>query len=218
MKPNTKAIAVALLALALPAIGCKVSETTTVTTSCGGGKSCTYGGTVSITVGNQSVGVAQADLSDALASGYSVVLHVPTDEFLYNSSSQPQATLTATTDQGYTSSIVVDLTLAGSAPSSLYSGYTAYTFSVQPSAQLTNWVNTVNSHMTSGATVATASTAIFAPQGDAGSYSIYAYINSTQTGTISNGSAIMRDPGSDPSCDPGTGSNKTTCGPSGTGI
>ncbi len=217
MKQVTK-LAGASLAILLLTAGCHVSETSGISINCGGGKPCTYGGTVSLQVSNQSVGVASADLSSALGSGYSVIVHVPDGELTYDSSSTPQATLTATTDTGYTSSIVVNLSPAGSVPSSLYSGYTAYTFEVQPSSQLTAWVNLVNSHISSTASVVTASSAVFSPQGEAGTYPVYAQVTSNQTGTISNGSASFTDPGSSGACNPGSGANKLSCGGGGTGM
>ena len=206
---------IALVTLAIA--GCKVTGTGSVNASCGGGKPCTVGGTVGISVSNNFRGFAPSDLSGALSSGYAIIVHVPDADVTYSGSSQPQATLTATTDTGYTSSFVVNLTPAGSAPSSLYASYTAYTFNVQPSSQLTAWVNTVNAHTTSTSSMVTVSSTSFEPQGESGTYTIYAQFTSTQTGTVSVGSSSFTDPGSDPSCTPGTGPNKLSCGP-GTGI
>ena len=151
-------------------------------------------------------GASPNAVSSALSSGYAVIIHVPSGEFSADSSSQPQATLTATTDTGYTSSIVVNLTPTGSASSTLYSGYTAYTFAVQSSSQLTAWVNSVNSHTSSTSTITATSTGSFLGAGDPGEYTVYAQLTSSQTGAISPASAVVNvAPGSDPACNPGSG-------------
>lgn len=157
-------------------------------------------------------------VSAAPSSGYEVIVHVPNGEFSPTPSAQPQATLTGTTDTGYTSSIVVNLTSVGSAPSTLYSGYTAYTFAVQQSSQLTAWANSISSNTNSTSTIAAVTNLPFNDAGDSGEYTVYAQLTSSQTGTLSPASAVYSIAGSDPTCDPGSGAGgRLSCGP-GTGL
>lgn len=161
-----------------------------------GGKPCTVGGTVGISISNNLVGVTSPLLTSALTSStYSVIVHVPSSELSLSGNSIPQATLSATTDSGYTSSVVVDLQPEGSAPSTLVSGYTAYTFSVPQTTTLTNWVDGVNSHTVSSSNIASASSTVFLPAGQEGSYTVYPQVSSSQIGTLSVGSASFSDPG-----------------------
>lgn len=196
---NKIKVAAAVLLSAIPLLqGCKVSASGNASVTCGGGKPCTVTTGGGITVSNQAVGIQinnQATgltpdmLTAAPNSNYSVIVHVPSNAISYNESSNPQATLQATTDTGYASNVVVDLTPTGSSPSSLYNGYTAYSFAIQPSAALTNWINSVNSHTTSTSDITTVSSAAFTQTGAEGNYTIYAQFSSTQTGTVDSGSA-----------------------------
>ncbi|MGD0292843.1 MAG: hypothetical protein ABSB30_03225 [Terracidiphilus sp.] len=139
--------------------------------------------------------VGTADLSSALGSGYTVTLAVPTAELTPTSSNPVQTTLTGTTDTGFTASITETLTPAGSAPDSTYSGYTDYSYTMPPSQNLTDWVNSLNLNTTNNATVVTSTNGVFTPAGIAGTYQVYVTLTSTQTGTVPGGSAVFTDPG-----------------------
>ncbi len=184
-----------LIVLASPLGGCKVSGTISGSVTCGGGKPCSGTGTVGITVSSQAGGVTPDVLAAGPSSGYSAVIHVPSNELTLSQTGAAQTTLTATTDTGYTTSIVVDMEFTGAAPSTLASGYTAYTFNIPPSDALTNWVNSVNNNTASSAAVVSTTSTAFTPAGQQGSYTVYMQISSDQIGVTSPVSAGFTDPG-----------------------
>lgn len=195
---------IAVLAFAvLTTTGCEVTESASMTVSCGPA-GCTYAGTGSISIKQNVNAIPASNLSAAVSSGYITTIHVPTNELTPVSNGVTQATLQATTDTGYTSSIVVDLQPAGSAPSTLYSGYTAYTFSVPSSTALTNWVAAVNAHTTSTSNVTSTTNSTFTVGGITGTYSVYAQVTSSQSDPV-NTSASFSDIGTgrEPGCTPG---------------
>lgn len=204
-----------LLALALP-IGCKSGITVSV--SCGGAKPCTYGGSVTLQSGG-GTNATPADLTAALNTGYEIIVTVPSNELKPDTNSVAQSTLTATTDTGYSSSILVNMTLVGTAPSSLVSGDTDYTYSIPSSAALTNWVDSVNLNTNETSTIVTATSTTFEPAGVAGDYTVYVQITSEQTGVVAQGNATFSDPGSGAGCSSGTskaGSGNPSCPGGGT--
>lgn len=186
-----------LAALLLP-MGCTPpTRSVTAGAQCGGGKQCTV--TVSTTwtwPGRAPVQqVAPADLAAAVNAGYEVILTVPPNELTPDTSSVAQATLNATTDTGYTSSILVNLTPTGSAPSTLVSGDTDYTYSVPASNALTNWVNTVNQNTNETSSIDASTSTVFTAGGIAGTYTVYVQVTSQQTGTMPAGNATFTDVG-----------------------
>jgi hypothetical protein len=184
-----------LIILALSLGGCHVDSTEYSlqgTATCGGGKGCSGSvtGGVKVIVKN----LAPVNLSTASSAGYAVVISVPSSELTLSSTGTAQTTLTATTDTGYTSSIVVDMAPAGSATSTSLDGYTAYTFNVLPSDALTKWVNTINSNTTDSSTIVSANSAAFTSAGQEGTYTVYAQISSL-AGDTPSVSAVFADPG-----------------------
>ena len=70
-----------ILVLTLPLGGCtKPKATIQGNINCGGGKPCTYGGSASMTFAVHAEEVSPADLNIALATGYAVVVSVPSNE------------------------------------------------------------------------------------------------------------------------------------------
>lgn len=128
-------------------------------------------------------------------SNYAIIVTVPSNELTLNPSAIPQATLTATTDTGYSSSILVNLKPAGSAPSTLVSGDTDYTFDITTTPALIAWVDSVNLNTIETSTIVTAASTIFDPTGIPGTYTVYTQVTSTQIGTIPGGSATFEDIG-----------------------
>ncbi len=175
-----------LVACAPPPVSITVSGSCNTTTG-----QCTIGGSISIGTPKpqDSGGLAPADLTTALASGYTITYAVPSGVFT-PSSSPAQTTLTGTTDTGYTSSITETLTYAGSAPDSAYSGYTDYIYSMPASQALTTWVDAVNANTISVLGLATSTNGVF-NSGSTGTYTVYVTIASTQTGTVPTGSVAL---------------------------
>ncbi len=200
-----KTLAVLLLPLALPLGGCKVSGgEINGSESCGPtGCTTTIGGKVNF---NSVTGVTPTDLTTALTSGYQIIVTVPSNELKLDPTAIPQATLDATTDTGYSSSILVNLTPVGSAPSTLVSGDTDYTFTVPTTAALTAWVDSVNLNTNETSDIVASTTTVFDNAGVAGTYTAYVQITSLQTGTMPVGNATFTDPGytvKNPGCKPG---------------
>jgi len=188
--------------LALPLAGCQHEESISV--KCGGGNPCSVEGTIKFTH-RAKTGATPAQLVGAPDSGYTVLFHVPDSELTLATNNITQATLTATTDTGYSSAITVDLTPTGSNPSTLVSGDRAYSFVLPPSTALTDWVNTVNNNTMFTNVIDAESGVTFSLSGQEGTYIVYAQVLSTQTGTQPPSSVVFTDPGSgrESHCQPG---------------
>lgn len=204
-----KTLAVLLLPFVLPLGGCTYSGTVGASYNTQTGATTVSG---SVTISSKAVAnsIGTADLSSAINSGYTVTFAIPTAELTPALSNPVQATLTGTTDTGFTASITETLTPAGSAPDSTYSGYTDYSYTMPSSQNLTDWVNSLNLNAINNATVVTTTNGIFAPAGTTGTYQVYVMLTSTQTGTVPGGSAVFTDPGRPKTSGPGC-LHKGTC-------
>lgn len=161
----------------------------------GGGKPCTYGGTVGFTTTFDAPSLGAEDLNQNSQSVYTVSIDVPSAELLPQTSTPSQTTLTATTDTGYRSSIVADMQFTGSHPSTAHSGYTTYNFELQPSSSVTGWASSVVQNTSVSLELTGTSTSIFSPQGIPGTYVVYATLSSSQLGSMPVVSTSYSDPG-----------------------
>lgn len=178
--------AVAALTAAFLLSGCTTSYDASVSVSSNG--TVTGTATIHIKPVQQARGVPLVNFQSALSSGYSVILNVPTSNFSLNQSGTPQATLTASTDQGFTSSTVVTLQPVASTTSPVAAGYSVYTFKVPNTAQLQSWTQQVSQHATSNLALTSNVDTVFDDLGNGNTYTIYAHINSIQTNVVSAGS------------------------------
>jgi hypothetical protein len=214
-----KAIAVLKLTPLLIALtfltGCTPSTTEeNGSLTCGGGKPCSWTMGIKVTQSTPKSNMAPADLATAMNAGYEIIITVPSNELTLDPNSTSQATLTATTDTGYTASILENMTFVSSAPSTLVSGDTGYTFSLPASDALTNWVNSVNLNTSETITVAASSSTTFVLAGVPGTYTAYFQIASPQIGSVSRGESTFTDTTSTSGCPTGTlrpGAAKITC-------
>ncbi len=172
--------------------GCSVSGSCTVS----GGSGTATSGSCTIRVSTNATGVTAMDFANAPSSGYSVIVNVPASNFTYDANSTTQTTLTATTDTGYTSSVVVDMQQVASTTAPVADGYAVYAFAAPNTASLQNWVQSVSQHTNQTVTVSSDTLAGFQDLGAAGNYTFYVSISSTQTGTVSVGSTTYRSTGS----------------------
>ena len=161
----------------------------------GGGKPCTYGGTIGFTTTFDAPSIGAEELTQNSQSDYIVMLDVPSSELVPQAGSVSQTTLTASTDTGYRSSVVADMQFVGSHPSTLHAGYTTYNFELQPTASVTEWANSVTQNTNASLEVSGMSTSIFSPQGIAGTYVVYASLSSSQLGSMPVVSTSYSDPG-----------------------
>jgi hypothetical protein len=148
--------------------------------------------------------MALAELTNAVNAGYTIIITAPSNELALDPNNPAQATLTATTDTGYTASILVNMTFVSSAPSTLVSGDTDYTFSLPASDALANWVNTVNLNTSKTATVGASSSTTFILSGIPGTYTVYLQIASPQIGKVAIGESTFTDTTSTSDCGSGT--------------
>ena len=176
-----------LLVASLILTGCQTSYDASVAVSSNG----TVTGTVTVHIQptQQAQTISTSDFETAASSNYQIVLQVPSSNFALTSSTAVQTTLTATTDNGSTSSIVVTLQPSSVSPSTTHSGYTAYTFTVQDSSQLGSWIQQTEAQANATLNLSATTDAAFTDLGNPGTYTFYAQISSTQTGTVDAGSA-----------------------------
>ncbi len=181
----------------LPALlfmqGCpSVSADVAVTGSSNGTVSTTV--TIHVKPTHEIVGLELADFQAAPASGYEIIVNAPTSNYRLDASGTPQATLTATTDQNYSSSIVVNLQPVLSSTSPVSSGYTVYTFAVPNTSQVQAWTQQVSEHVTSVLSLSSNVDTIITDLGNPGTYTFYAQVDSEQTGIVNSGSATYVHP------------------------
>lgn len=174
--------------------GCQTSETVGVSVS-QGPNGTTVTGSVSVTIKQQLQDVAMPDFGTAESSGYTIVINAPSSNFTLDSQNPVQATLTANTDKGYTSSVTVTLQPGASTTAPVASGYTVYTFTVPNTTAVSNWVQAVQQNSSSSAAVSTSVGSVFNDLGSSGTYTFYVQVDSAQTGLLSQGSSTYVDPG-----------------------
>lgn len=177
-------LALLLVATLLSTIGCHVKSTEfTGEISVTDGK---WGGKLGFKAVVQAVG--KDYILAAPHSGYTVIYTLPTNAFSLSTTSTAEATLTATSDSGYTSSTVVTLTPVSATSAS---GYTSYAFSVPDSTALETWVEQVSSNTISTLTFTADTAAFFTPKKTSGTYPASIKISSNQTGIVDEGSTYL---------------------------
>jgi|ERR1700735_175014 len=188
-----------LFVMTLMQVGCEDSGEVGVTVSCpsNAGK-CQVGVTSGIVVSNSVKADFTSGASSSAISAHNVIWNVPTSDLTLNTQSPVQATLKATTDTNYQSSITVTLTPVASATSPVVTGYSVYTFGVESSAALSNWLSEVTANINSTGNLSVSSNPLFNELGNAGTYTVYVQVKSVQAGVTTLGSATYSDPGTPP--------------------
>jgi len=77
-------------------------------------------------------------------------------------------------------------------------GYSVYTFGVESSTELNNWISEVSANTKSNVNLSFTDTALFNELGNAGTYTVYISVSSSQAGVTPMGSATYSDPGPPP--------------------
>lgn len=194
---------IAIAAFSIPLLtGCGGNVQVGGEFSCGGGNPCTYGGHASATINFDVPALSADDLSQGRQYSYVVAVDVPTNELKPVSSVPTQTTINAVTSLGYQSSTIVTMSYAGSTPSTVHAGYTTYSYTLPASSSLTDWLNNLTQNAGDSVQLSGSTTALFAPQGIPGSYSIYFGLSSAQLGNAPTASAGFIDPGVDGSSSP----------------
>ena len=122
--------------------GCSsTSQTKSQSSNCVAGSDGTTA-TCRVTNTEQQQSASLSDFSGAASSAsvaaYRLILSAPSDAAL-NTQSPVQATLSATTDRGYTSTVTVTLQLTTSTTQPAAPGDTVYTFLFPSTSTVTNW-------------------------------------------------------------------------------
>ena len=182
-------------------IGCDsptVSGGGSATVTCQSHAGCGVAGEGHVTIQFLEPATFASGTSPSAIAGYNLIWNVPTSDLTLNTQSPVQATLTATTDTNYQSSITVTLTPVASATSPVVTGYSVYTFGVESSAALSNWLSEVTANINSTGNLSVSSNPLFNELGNAGTYTVYVQVKSVQAGVTTLGSATYSDPGTPP--------------------
>lgn len=186
--------------------GCTASGSITDTVTCVQGQ----GYSVSV-VGHGQITWKRSELqsgsSSSAISSYNLIFNVPSSNLTLNTQSPSQATLTATTDTGYTTSLTVTLQPTTSTTAPVADGYTVYTFALPNSSDVSDWPAVVNQNTNDSVTITSSNTALFDSAGNSGTWMIYLHVNSEQTGPTPVGSISYSDPGNPGGCS-GSGSGR----------
>lgn len=188
-----------LLAVApmmLTTTGCpKVADTitTTYTESCGP-SGCTYTFTISNSI---NINGPTAPPKPQ-ASQFTSIVSANAANFTPNPVSPAQATISATTDQGYSSSITVNLEQVASTTAPVNSGDAVYTYAVSSAdtTAVNNWVNTVANNSTANATLTATSIIPLASAGIGGTYTTTGQgnvVGATAPLTIGSGTVVIQN-------------------------
>lgn len=207
--------------LLLIAVGCSASGPAqkSVTDTCHGTSNTGPDGSYSCTenTSQSQDGIAPSDFTAAASSSsvlaFRLILNLPSDAVI-NTQSPVQATLSGTTDKGYTSSITVTLQPTTSTTQPIAPGDTVYTFLLPNSSEVTSWASTVAANANSSINVSSSIVAGLNLLGNAGSYVVTIQEVTGQTGLTTVGSVGVTDPGPSAGCPP-CPPNKpcTVCGP-----
>lgn len=182
--------------------GCKGSIGFTPTIS-HGPTGWTFGGSGNFTwqFGSQDEAQFMA-VGDPTSSSYTFVESVPS-VFTSNSSSPPQITMTATTDNGYTSSITLALQSTSTTVAPVNQGDVVYAWTVPASAALTTWEQNLNANTTSQISISFATSMPFAENGTTGTFPITTIVQTPIASATASSSAIILPGPSGPSKCPG---------------
>lgn len=200
--------------LALMIAGCSAGGggiSRTCTTDSDGNTSC------KITIVQQQDAASPTDVtsggSGSSVAAYRLILNLPSDVAL-NISSPVQATLGATTDKGYTSSITVTMQPTTSTTQPVAPGDTVYTFLLPNTSEVTNWASAVVANATSSINVTSSIVSGMNLLGNPGTFTVTVQQITEQTGPTTVGSIGVTDPGSSTGCPPcPPGKPCTVCGP-----
>lgn len=188
------------------------SDRGSVTETCGGGKPCQTSGTgsVMITIKNNMVvsGLDPSTLASLSPSDFTTITSLDASNFSPNTSSPAQATLTASTDTGYSSSITVNLQQVASSTPPVNTGDAVHTYAVSDAnlGQVTAWLQQVSNNTSSAAQITSVASLPMNSAGNPGTYTLSGQANSNSTGLVSVGSATMTV--APPSNDCGIGGTK----------
>jgi len=134
-------------------------------------------------------------------SAYRLIVNLPSDAVI-NTQSPVQATLSATTDKGYTSTITVTLQPTTSTTQPVAPGDTVYTFLLPNTTQVTDWASTVAANANSSINVSSSILVGVNLLGTPGSYTVTIQNITEQAGLTTVGSSGVSDPGPSGSCPP----------------
>src|ERR1700735_2990683 len=168
-------------------IGCDsptVSGGGSATVTCQSHAGCGVAGEGHVTIQFLEPATFASGTSPSAIAGYNLIWNVPTSDL--------------TTNTKYQASITVTLTPVASTTSPVASGYSVYTFAVESSTQLSNWISEVSANTKSNVNVSLTDTALFNELANAGTYTIYYQVVSSQAGLTTLGSATYSDPGPPP--------------------
>jgi len=179
-------------------MGCDVSGGVTVDVNCPSGQKCQVTGTGTITLSNFVKASFTSGTTPSSIAAYNLIWNVPTSDLTLNTQSPVQATLKATTDTNYQSSITVTLSPVASTTSPVAAGYSVYTFGMENSTELSNWISQVSANINSTVNLSLSGNGLFNQLGNAGTYTVYVQVNSSQEGVTTLGSATYSDPGPPP--------------------
>lgn len=172
--------------------GCTGPSTTTFTVECDQNGSC------KVTKKQAQNGAAPQDFSAAASSAsvqaYRLILNLPSDIVL-NTSSPVQATLTATTDTGYTSSITVTLQPTTSTTAPVAPGDAVYTFLLPYTSAVANWASAATANANTSINVDTSIISALTLQGIPGTYTVTIQEITEQMGLNTTGSVGITDGG-----------------------
>ena len=178
-------LSLALGLLLFGPIGCVVSGGVQVDcASAGHGWSCGASGIVRI---SPNIATFQGGTSPSSVSAYRLIFNVD-PSWTVNTASPSQATVAATTDTGYTSSITVTLTPTTSTTAPVVSGDSVYTFNLPNTSAFETWAAAVAANTSSALTLTSSQTAVFTPS-ESGSFMVYIQTDTVQEGVATLGSA-----------------------------
>ena len=182
--------------LAFVAASCSGTSSTTIKMNCqqNSDGSMTCANTTEQTRDGASPQDVSSAASSTSVSAYRLIVNLPSDVTI-NTQSPVQATLSATTDTGYTSSITVDLQPTTSTTQPVAPGDTVHTFLLPDTAQVTNWAATVTANSKSTVNVNSSIISGLNLLGSPGSYTVTIQQVTQQTGVSTVGSVGVTDPG-----------------------
>lgn len=167
-----------LLCCVLALSGCvreyQVSESTAVVMNGQNAGQVTQTTTVTV-IFKQSlfvVGVAADDVAHIPSTGFVVSSSAPSSQFSIDTSRSPYATLTATTDTGFTSSITVPLQLVGAAINPINAGDSVASYALTETSQFDVWAQTVAQNTQAGATIQATAYEPFLSAPTSGTYTV----------------------------------------------
>lgn len=206
---SSRTASILLLPFLLALDGCKGTWTTTASGSCTNaptGQSCTVGGQVSYSTKSINSGAEAHDLQTVTDGSYTISASVPSGSVTPDPNGSGVTTITATTDQGYTSSIVVALTPVAAAISPVNDGDVVYSYNLPASDTLNNWVQQVAANTTSSVSIESSAGLPFVFGTTPGSVTMTSVVTSNAVGTVNAGNVIIQVQSSKQigGCKPGT--------------